>query len=162
MVVLLLHSDGRTAQQLATDLYGEAAKPVTARAEVSRLRRELGSVLAADPYRLTRTIRADFFEVERLVRAGDVAQALERYDGPLLPTSEVPKVVEIRERIDYAIRDAVLASGSPDLLERWLETASGHEDAAACKALAALVSEADPRRASALSRLRRITVEAGR
>lgn len=44
---------GLSAGDLAARVYGSAARDVTARAEISRLRRRLGDVLATRPYRLT-------------------------------------------------------------------------------------------------------------
>lgn len=43
---------GMSAAQLSTALYGDADHIVTVRAEVSRLRRTLGSIIASNPYRL--------------------------------------------------------------------------------------------------------------
>ena len=43
---------GRTATALADDLFDDAARVVTVRAEMSRLRRAIGSVLLSGPYRL--------------------------------------------------------------------------------------------------------------
>jgi hypothetical protein len=43
---------GRTAGRLSRDLYGDAEHVVTVRAEVSRLRRDLGALVDTRPYRL--------------------------------------------------------------------------------------------------------------
>jgi hypothetical protein len=54
-VLLLLHRTGRrgmTAAQLSTALFGDDEHCVTARAEVSRLRRVLGGLVSTNPYRL--------------------------------------------------------------------------------------------------------------
>ncbi|GAB3278892.1 GAF domain-containing protein [Parasphingorhabdus pacifica] len=54
-ILLLLHRagpDGTSAAQLSTALFGDSGHIVTARAEVSRLRRALGTVVATRPYRL--------------------------------------------------------------------------------------------------------------
>jgi hypothetical protein len=54
-VLLLLHRAGRrgmTAAQLSTALFGDDEHCVTARAEVSRLRRVLGGLVSTNPYRL--------------------------------------------------------------------------------------------------------------
>ncbi len=44
---------GRTASELALDLFDDAARVVTVRAEMSRLRRAVGSVLLSGPYRFS-------------------------------------------------------------------------------------------------------------
>lgn len=45
---------GRSAAQLAEDLFADPERVVTVRAEMSRLRRLLGGLLSAQPYRFTR------------------------------------------------------------------------------------------------------------
>ena len=83
-------------------------------------------------------------------------EALERYPGPLLPTSEVPLVVEARQRLDDGLREAILASGSTDLLWSWLANPSGEDDVEACRALISRLGTEDHRRPAAISRLRRL------
>jgi hypothetical protein len=51
----LLHGCGRgglAAVQLSHFLYGDGAHVVTVRAEISRLRRTVGALISANPYRL--------------------------------------------------------------------------------------------------------------
>lgn len=50
-------ADGMTPQQLSVALFGDTEHVVTARAEVSRLRRSLGAIVASSPYRLADEIR---------------------------------------------------------------------------------------------------------
>jgi hypothetical protein len=52
LLSLLANPGGRTAAQLAEDLFADPGRTVTVRAEVSRLRRTLGPVLDHQPYRL--------------------------------------------------------------------------------------------------------------
>ncbi|MBE1499269.1 hypothetical protein H4696_006369 [Amycolatopsis lexingtonensis] len=61
LYVLASHRDGRSASELSADLFGDAGRTVTVRAEMSRLRRHFGGILDAKPYRF-----AD--DVEVLVR----------------------------------------------------------------------------------------------
>lgn len=51
LYVLAIHPEGRTAAELAADLFGGQARTVTVRAEMSRLRRHLGGLLDGRPYR---------------------------------------------------------------------------------------------------------------
>jgi hypothetical protein len=83
LFVLAVHREGRTAAELAADLFGEPTRAVTVRAEFSRLRRQLAGVLAHRPYRFT-----DEADV-RLLRP---AEPLE-----LLPFSTAPAVIAARE-----------------------------------------------------------------
>jgi hypothetical protein len=110
LTLLAMHPEGLTGEELAFEIYGSNVKAVTIRAEMSRLRRLLGCLLVAAPYRLVADIDADFLEVERLLAAGDAAQAAERYPGPLLVRSTVPRIVEARERLERAVRPNRLAA----------------------------------------------------
>lgn len=58
LLALIGSPEGRTAAQLADDLFADPTRVVTVRAEMSRLRRTLGSVLEARPYRITAGVRA--------------------------------------------------------------------------------------------------------
>jgi GAF domain-containing protein len=150
MVLLALRPGGMTAEEVAIALHGDFGKPVTARAELSRLRRILGgATLLAEPYRLAAAPRADFLDV------GD-GRDLGAYPGPLLPRSEVPLVVEAREALDHRVRGAVLRSADPALLHGWVHGAAGRDDLEATRRLVALLSADDPRRPAALSHLRRL------
>ena len=52
LVSLVLHPAGRTAAELADDLFADAGRVVTVRAEMSRLRRVVGALLRHQPYRI--------------------------------------------------------------------------------------------------------------
>jgi hypothetical protein len=161
LCLLVLAPEGLGAERLALQLYGEFGKPVTARAELSRLRRALPGAIAANPYRLAVGLRDDRAAVEELLAAGRIGEALDRYPGPLLPGSEVPLVEEARRRLDDGLREAILASGSADLLWAWLANPSGEDDVEACRALVARLGGEDPRRPAAISRLRRLLPPSG-
>jgi hypothetical protein len=157
LVLLILRPEGLTAEEVAIATHGDFGKPVTARAELSRLRRILGRRLLAEPYRLDAPPRADFLAVEELASAGALHAALDAYPGPLLPRSELPLVVEAREGLDHHVRHAVLGAGDPDLLHRWVHSAAGDDDLEACRRLVAALAPDDDRRPAALSHLRRLT-----
>lgn len=78
LYVLARRPEGRTAAQLADDLFGDATRTVTVRAEMSRVRRTLAGVLAHRPYRF-----ADGVAVELLTPD---------HPGNLLPHSTAPAV----------------------------------------------------------------------
>lgn len=73
---------GRSAAELAEELFGDPTRTVTVRAEMSRVRRNLAGVLAHRPYRFAQDV-----EVE-LIRPGNPAA--------LLPHSTAPAVVAAR------------------------------------------------------------------
>jgi hypothetical protein len=99
VLLLALSPDGLTGQELGSRLYGGEWKPVTVRAEISRLRRILGGAIARNPYRLDAQVTADFIEVEGLAGRGELSAAAEMYAGPLLPTSKLPAIARARRRL---------------------------------------------------------------
>jgi hypothetical protein len=103
LVALALTPAGLTGEHLGRALYADGAKPVTVRAEVARVRRVVGDVILAQPYRLCADVRADFLEVARLIRRGDLRAAAARYAGPLLPGSAAPAIVAERARLEAAL-----------------------------------------------------------
>ncbi|WP_329462450.1 helix-turn-helix domain-containing protein [Streptomyces sp. NBC_01431] len=78
LFVLALNREGRSAAQLAEDIFEDPTRRVTVRAEMSRLRRHLAEVLAHRPYRFSEDVRV---EVVRPDRPAD-----------LLPQSSSPAV----------------------------------------------------------------------
>lgn len=78
LLAVALAPAGRTAPELAADLYGDPTRVVTVRAEMSRLRKQLVGLLAAQPYRIAGSVDLDV-----------------RYPADpmrLLPTSSAPVV----------------------------------------------------------------------
>ena len=103
--------DGLSADQLALRLYGERGNPTTVRAELYRLRAQLGAgALSTRPYRLTADVEADFLAVRAALRDGDVPMAAARYRGALLPRSEAPVVLAERDDLASGVRRAVLCA----------------------------------------------------
>ncbi|MFD9910598.1 GAF domain-containing protein [Streptomyces sp. NPDC059063] len=82
LYLLGVHRAGRTAAGLADDLFGDPARTVTVRAELSRVRRYLGGLLAHRPYRFHEDAEVD------LVLPDDPAR--------LLPHSSAPAVTRAR------------------------------------------------------------------
>lgn len=82
LYVLAAHRDGRSAAQLAQDVFGDPTRTVTVRAEMSRLRRHLAQVLAHRPYRFTEEVEVELVRPERL--------------ADLLPDSTAPAVRTVR------------------------------------------------------------------
>jgi hypothetical protein len=152
LTLLALEPGGFTAERLRDALYGE--RPVAAatfRAEVSHLRRALPGTVATRTYALTAPIACDALEVLRAVTRGAVAQAVQRYGGPLLPRSQAPGIARWREHIEVAVREAVLASGDPEHALRY-----GHQvpyDLAVHEHALRTLTARDPRRALAAGRV---------
>ncbi|HEY1486963.1 MAG TPA: GAF domain-containing protein [Micromonosporaceae bacterium] len=127
MVMLALHPDGMTGEQLAATLYDDLANPTTLRVEMTRLRRIIGDLLGSRPYRLTSSISTDFGDVAAALRRNHVGAALAAYAGPLLPSSQAPGIVEQREWLETQLRSAVLTSSDPELIRTWADLA-GFDD----------------------------------
>ncbi|KQU56543.1 diguanylate cyclase [Rhodococcus sp. Leaf278] len=52
LYLLATHRQGRTALQMAADLFGDDGRAITVRAEMSRLRKHLAGIISTQPYRL--------------------------------------------------------------------------------------------------------------
>lgn len=105
LALLALHPAGLTAEQLTGLLYGDGASPVTVRAEVHRLRAQLGPhVITRRPYRLAVTVDADFLHVRQLLRQGDMPAAAAAYPGPLLAASCSPAIRRERDALQTRLR----------------------------------------------------------
>ncbi|WP_185046418.1 helix-turn-helix domain-containing protein [Actinoplanes octamycinicus] len=155
LILLTTHPEGRTADQLGFDLYGDDLNPVTVRAEMSRLRRILGpELLESRPYRLKRPIKTDITTMSDLLDQGRTHEALAHYPGPLLPGSDAPGIVRLRRLLDDRLRAAILTSADRRILQTWLTTPHGADDLELWEAYAALAPH-DPvagRRVAELAR----------
>ena len=157
LAVLLLAGRGLTSEQLTLEVYGETGKPVTLRAEMSRLRHSLGGVLRARPYAFAVPVSSDLQDAEELVAEGHLSEALAFLTGErLLPASAAPRVVEARERLEQGLRGSIMRADDPDLLAAWCRSAPGEDDAAAARALLASLPPDDARSAAARAHLRRL------
>ena len=156
LALLAMHPEGLTCRELTLHLYGERGKPISTRAEMSRLRRLMAPVLSARPYRLSGEVTGDFLEVERQLSIGNFRAALETYRGPLLPSSRAPGIEQARDELEAVLARAVRSE--PELLWRWLKTEHGRRDEAAMASFIRSVPAADPRRAVVAARLSSLQV----
>jgi hypothetical protein len=149
--------EGRTAAQLAAECHPGEAAEVTVRAELSRLRRLVGTdLIGSRPYRLLRRIDTDLAQVRRLLARGAVGEALERYPGAVLPGSRAPGVVVARERTGALLRQAVLRSHRPELLLRYAQLPEGRDDVAVWQTCLEWLPPGSQRRATAAAHLLRL------
>jgi hypothetical protein len=156
LAVLMLAGRGLTAEELTLEVYGDEGKPVTLRAELSRLRRDLGGLLRARPYALAARVTSDLHDAERLLAAGRLAEALALTGQGVLPRSEAPLIVEARESLESGLREAILRSGDPDLLSAWCRTSLGADDRPAATGLVGILTPEDPRGAAARAHVARL------
>nr|WP_173265312.1 helix-turn-helix domain-containing protein [Streptomyces pacificus] len=99
LYVLASRPQGRTAAELAGDVFGDRTRTVTVRAEMSRVRRYLSGVLAHRPYRF-----CDEVEVRLVCPA---------HPADLLPHSFAPAVVEARAAAPAPAGDGAESGGGP-------------------------------------------------
>lgn len=150
LLLLALSPDGMSGDDLAMRLDERDLDAVTVRVEMSRLRAVLGTAaLGSRPYRLIGPLDVDATGLRRLVEAGDATRALREYIGPVLPASQAPGVVAVRDELHWLMRSAVLASGDADALLGWCAAAHGCDDIQAWEAAIEALAAGSPRRASA-------------
>ena len=154
LVLLALHPDGLSLDQLHDRLYGDA--PVSAstlKAEVSHLRALLGGAIGSRPYRLTTAVTSDVHRVLDSLERGDLATAVASYGGSLLAASESPGLTEWRDYVDVALRNAVLTSADAASVRAFADRHPYDEQVQ--QHLVSVLEPSDPRRALALARVAR-------
>lgn len=157
LALLASNPQGLTGEQLLLELYGDTGRADTVKAAISRLRRQVA--IASQPYRIDEPYRADFLEALEALKAGNLHAALERYQGPLLPASEAPGVVGLRDDLDRSLRLAVLGSHDAELLFRLAERL--RDDLELWEAACAALDMADPRCAVAQANAERVRADWG-
>jgi hypothetical protein len=156
LALLSIRPGGMTSEELAADLYGDPGTSSTTRVEVHRLRKLMGDWIDTEPYRLSRDVESDVARVKGLLDRGAVREAVELYDGPLLPHSEAPGVVRERDSLEAWLRQAVMTADDTDSLWAWVQSTSGRDDQGAWKRVLAQLPFHDPRRSLAATEVRRL------
>lgn len=161
LTLLAWHRSGLGAERLAELVYGREDALVTLRAELVRLRRLLPAALAPEsrPYRLPVPVELDVHRVLGFLERGAHKVALGSYPGPLLPASEAPGIVAIRDELRATLREAMLADASADTLLEYARTDDAAYDAEVWRAALQRLPARSPKRAAVVSRLERIEAE---
>ncbi len=152
LVLLAAYPEGLSGEQLLLLAYGDEGNPVTLKATLSKLRRHVP--ISNRPYRLGTACRADFTQLATLLERGEVERAAELYQGELLPESDAPGIVELRESLAEAVRQAVLTSNNADAAFALAKTYG--DDRALWEAALDALSAQDPKAALARAQLERI------
>ena len=147
LALLALHPEGLSLEQLHAAVYGDQAVTFsTLKAEVSHLRAALGGQLSSRPYRLLMPVSTDVDHVLALLRAGQVAAAVQAYGGDLLPGTNSPALGELAEYVAVAVREALLADPDPDAVLRYTDL-SPYDTAVVERCLDALGTRYHPAKA---------------
>lgn len=157
LVLLQSFPDGLGTEQLALMLAEDGLDPVTVRAEISRLRKDLGStVVGSRPYRLTITVESDLGQIRGMIASGtDLVPAIEQLGrGGLLAESSAPGIVEILEELREDLRSRIIDTGDVAALRKWTTSVHGRDDLAAWRRLERGLPTGHPDRAIAAGRIR--------
>ncbi|MCW3765093.1 GAF domain-containing protein [Paenarthrobacter ureafaciens] len=166
LAILGNHPEGLSADELCARLYPGQGSAVTLRAEMVRLRKvvqELSpeAVPESRPYRLPVELLPDSDQVLSCLQRGAHRIALEIYKGAVLPRSEAPGVVPLRERVSHLLREALLTDGSVDSLLKYAALPEAKYDADLRLAILRLLPPRSPKRAAIVADLERLEDELG-
>lgn len=161
LTMLAWHRSGLSAERLAAAVYGRDDAVDTLRAEMVRLRKALPTGLAplSRPYRLQQPIELDAHRVLGFLQRGAHKVALGAYGGPVLPRSDAPGIVAIREELQATLREAMLADASAETLLDYARTDDALDDLEVWTTVLHMLPARSPKRASVVSRIERIEAE---
>lgn len=164
LLMLAVHRQGLSAERLGDLVYGESAgdaASVTLRAEMVRLRKALTTAAPAlvpesRPYRLGVEVETDAHQVLSLLDRGAHRVALAAYRGDVLPDSVAPGVEEFRDTVRVALREALMAEASVDVLLAYAETDAASDDVELLRLCLSMLPARSPRRAGLVTRIERL------
>jgi transcriptional regulator of acetoin/glycerol metabolism len=164
LLMLATHREGVSADRLGELVYGDPEASVTLRAEMVRLRKALDRTTAtvtleSRPYRLAAPIETDAHQVLSLLDRGAHRVALAAYRGDVLPASSAPGVEEFRDSVRTALREALLAEASVDVLLAFADTAAGADDEELLRLCLSMLPARSPKRAGLVARIERVQSE---
>ena len=164
LALLSTHPDGLTAEQLCALLYPGEASTMTLRAEMVRLRKVIqqlspDALPASRPYRLPLDLVPDSGQVLKCLQRGAHRIALETYRGAVLPRSEAPGIVELRDKVSSLLREALLTDGSAESLLKYAELPEARDDVGVRTAALKLLAPRSPKRAAVVADLERLETE---
>lgn len=161
LLMLAVHRQGLSAERLGELIYGETDAEGTLRPELVRLRRVLERVAphavpTSRPYRLTVAVDTDAHQVLSLLDRGAHRVALAAYRGAVLPDSAAPGVEDFRETVRVALREALLAEASVEVLLAYADTDDGADDEEVLRLALRMLPQRSPKRAGLVARLERL------
>ena len=167
LLMLAVRRQGLSAERLGDLVYGESAGEttnVTLRAEMVRLRKVLEKnapalVPESRPYRLGVEVETDAHQVLSLLDRGAHRVALAAYRGDVLPDSVAPGVEEFRDTVRVALREALMAEASVDVLLAFAETDAAADDIELLRLCLSMLPARSPRRAGLVARIEKLEAD---
>ena len=164
LALLSTHPAGLSAEELSFLLYPGDGPTMTLRAEMVRLRKILqqlnpAAVPESRPYKLTMDLLPDTGQVLNCLQRGAHRIALEIYRGAVLPRSEAPGIVDLRDRVSSLMREAVLTDGSAETLLKYAALPEARDDVDVRAAALKLLPPRSPKRAAVVADLERLEAE---
>lgn len=164
LTLLAWHGGGITAQELSRLIYGNSTSIVTVRAEMVRLRKALAKSAPeltpqSRPYRLNNVLELDAQRLLGFLDRGAHRVGLACYTGPVLPASDAPGIVEIREQINGQLRDSLLTNASVETLLEYARLPQATYDLEVWQTCLRLLPPRSPKRAATVAHLERIEAE---
>ncbi|QHK20046.1 transcriptional regulator [Pseudarthrobacter psychrotolerans] len=164
LALLSTHPGGLSAEELSVLLYPGDGPTMTLRAEMVRLRKILqqlnpAAVPESRPYKLTMDLVPDSGQVLNCLQRGAHRIALEIYRGAVLPRSEAPGIIDLRDRVSSLMREAVLTDGSAETLLKYAALPEARDDVDVRTAALKLLPPRSPKRAAVVADLERLEAE---
>ena len=164
LALLSTHPDGLSAEELSVLLYPGDGSTMTLRAEMVRLRKILqqlnpAAVPESRPYKLSMDLLPDSGQVLSCLQRGAHRIALEIYRGAVLPRSEAPGIIDLRDRVSSLMREAVLTDGSAETLLKYAALPEARDDVGVRLAALKLLPARSPKRAAVVADLERLEAE---
>lgn len=158
LLMLATHRQGLSAERLAELVYDDSEAVVTLRAEMVRMRRMLQQhapalVPESRPYRLPVHLETDAQQLLSLLDRGAHRVALAAYRGDVLPDSTSSGVEEVRSTVRMALREAIMAEASVEVLLSFLDTDLGADDIEALRLCLRVLPTRSPKRAGIVARV---------
>ncbi|MFF1883350.1 GAF domain-containing protein [Pseudarthrobacter sp. NPDC058196] len=164
LALLSAHPEGLSAEELCSLLYPGEGSSITLRAEMVRLRKVVqqlspDAVPGSRPYRLPQDLVPDTGQVLSCLQRGAHRIALEIYRGEVLPRSEAPGILDLRNRVSSLLREAVLTDGSAESLLKYAALPESRDDVVIRRAALRLLPPRSPKRAAVVADLERLEAE---
>lgn len=162
LLMLVVNRQGLSAERLTELVYGEDTSIDTLRPEMVRLRKFLARVapfveLESRPYRLKPALESDAHHVLSLLDRGAHRVALAAYIGDVLTRSIAPGIEAFRATVRTALREALIAEASVEVLLDFAETEAGNDDLEVLQLALELLPARSPKRSMLVTRIERLT-----